>query len=207
MKAKWFFSVLLVVLTCIGVFRDDTVIPNQELILEFNSDQVSASEAAHTIALVKKQLLEAGVYTIQVNNESNGKYSITYYSASNVAQIKKILATPSSLSIDIANSNQHNNGIPLEKTSNHYNVDVYEITNGLDTEIDLKGTLVFNEKRDLDRFNSPTSIPFLKQEYSKQQSETEAVAYKINTTVIHALHSGLYTIPEVRAGPFNSGRA
>ena len=207
MKAKWFFSVLLVVLTCIGVFRDDTVMPNQELILEFNSDQVSASEAANTIALVKKQLLEAGVYTVHVNNESNGKYSITYYSASNVAQIKKIVSTPSSLSIDIAHSNQSNNGIPLEKPSSNYNVDVYEITSGLDTEIDLKGTLVFNEKRDLDRFNSPTFSPFLKQEYSKQQPINEAVAYKINTTVVHSLNNGLYTIPEVRAGPSNSGRA
>lgn len=207
MKAKWCFSILLIVLTCIGVFKDDTIVPNQELVLEFNSVHVSANEANTTIALVKKQLQDLGVNAIKVQEESSGKYIITYYSTSNVAHIKKILGTPSLLSIDIAGKNQTSNGIPLEKTLRHYNVNVYEITNGTDTAIDLKGTLVLNEKRDLDRFNGPSFTPFLKQEYSKLQSETEAVAYKTNTTVIHALHSGLYTIPEVRAGPSISGRA
>ncbi|TYB73821.1 hypothetical protein ES676_08745 [Bizionia saleffrena] len=207
MKANWCFSVLLLVLACIGVFRDDTVIPNQELVLEFNSAHVSANEAEKTIILVKKQLQELGVYAIQVHAESNGKYTITYYSASNVARIKKILGTPSSLSIDIANSNQPNSGIPLEKTSNHYHVDVYEITRNLDSEIDLKGTLVVNEKRDLERFNSPTFSSFLGQEYSNLTSETEAVAYKINTTIVYTLNKGLYTIPEVRAGPSYSRSA
>ncbi|MDX1271032.1 hypothetical protein [Bizionia paragorgiae] len=201
MKAKWCFSILLVVLTCIGVFRDDAVVPNQELILEFDSTEVSASQTEYTITAVKQQLKEAGVHVVQVHNESDGKYSITYYSASDVSQIKAILA--SSPSLAGVGSKTSPSQLPLEKKLSHYHVDIYEITSSVDSEIDLNGTLVLTEKRDLDRFKSPTFNPFLKQEYSKLKSKDEAVAYKINSTVVHTLRKGLYTIPEVRAGPSN----
>lgn len=203
MKTKWYLSMLIIVFTIIGIFHNNISLPNQEIIVQFNSDEVTVEQSYDAIELIKQQLYVFGIDTIHVQEESNGNFRIAYHSYLPVESIKNSLASNESLELDHSsfNLNNRNNQIPSDKNHRNYNLDIYEIQSA-NTDYDLTGTPVIQIKNGFDRFFNPNlHFNFDIFYESGDEPEIAIIAFKLNRTIAIALDSISHTIPEVRAGP------
>ena len=90
MMARWCISVLIFSLTLFGVVSQQQIlVPNQEIVLQFEDVDLTSKQAENTVAIVKQQLQDLGAENIQVFSLENGKLKITYFSDSEVASIKE----------------------------------------------------------------------------------------------------------------------
>ena len=195
MQLKWYISVLVIVLTLLGVGQHQIAVPNQEIVVQF-SKEVSSEKTRDAIVIVKKQLQSAGVDNIQVYNEASG-LRITYYSVIDVESIKELL-DESNLELDYASSNQSNKS--SKENSNIYNLDVYEIQKGNEYDLDFDG-FVLEQKPENPRYSSP-NLYFSKEEIDiKDRHRFTEVKFVIQRNIAIAIDNTLHKIPEVRAGP------
>ena len=195
MQLKWYISVLVIVLTLLGVGQHQIAVPNQEIVVQF-SKEVSSEKTRDAIVIVKKQLQSAGVDNIQVYNEASG-LRITYYSVIDVESIKELLGE-SNLELDYASSNQSNKS--SKENSNIYNLDVYEIQKGNEYDLDFDG-FVLEQKPENPRYSSP-NLYFSKEEIDiKDRHRFTEVKFVIQRNIAIAIDNALHKIPEVRAGP------
>ena len=195
MQLKWYISVLVIVLTLLGVGQHQIAVPNQEIVVQF-SKEVSSEKTRDAIVIVKKQLQSAGVDNIQVYNEASG-LRITYYSVIDVESIKELL-DESNLELDYASSNQSNKS--SKENSNIYNLDVYEIQKGNEYDLDFDG-FVLEQKPENPRYSSP-NLYFSKEEIDiKDRHRFTEVKFVIQRNIAIAIDNALHKIPEVRAGP------
>ncbi|WP_034044358.1 hypothetical protein [Wocania ichthyoenteri] len=202
MKAKWYISALIIILTLFGAISQQQItVPNQEIVLQFTNTSITSQDTQNTIAIVKKQLQDLGVSNIKIKEEENGKLVITYYSDTDVASIKKTFTKEKNIVLDYAFSNQNEDSskLPFDEEKISYNLDVYEIQNGSDVEWDLNGVSVVELKAESNRFSNPNIYAFINAvEINKS---IEKVAYKIHYNIAIAIDNTSYKIPEVRAGP------
>ena len=158
MNSRRYIGALIIVLTFLGVvYQQQYTLPNQEIILQFTDVKVTSADTQSTIAIVKKQLQNLGADNIQVVETKEGTLKITYYSASNVTNIKRNLSEENKLVIDCNLSNQDNeeSSFPKENSSISYNLDVYEIQNGSEADWNLLENNVLELKFDNERFFNP----------------------------------------------------
>ena len=202
MKAKWYLSTFIMMLTLLGVSLEQYSTPNQEIVVHFNNE-VSIFETQNTIAIVKKQLQDFGVDNIKVHEDSDGTLKITYYSDVDVASIKKLFYSKNHLNIGItANHSNGTSHFPTEKNSSDYQLDVNEIQKSNETDSDLNGTVV-DVRQKSDRFFKPAAKSFIDFEVRVRNSN-EKVAYIIQKNIAIAIDHSTHNIPEVRAGPLTS---
>ena len=98
MNSRRYIGALIIVLTFLGVvYQQQNSLPNQEIVLQFTDAKVTSSETQNTIAIVKEQLQNLGADNIHVKETQEGTLKITYYSATNVSSIKKILSEENTL--------------------------------------------------------------------------------------------------------------
>ncbi|OBQ56349.1 hypothetical protein JJL45_14060 [Tamlana sp. s12] len=201
MIARWCLSAFIFSLTLFGVLSQQQVsLPNQEVVLQFSEETLSARELQLVLSDIKHQLLESGVSNLQVKANDNGEFRISYYSTVDVAIIKKVFNDEAHLELAHA---EHQQPLPLpsEDHSKKYNVDVYEIQSGNTTDWDFKGTLVLQVDSKSDRFissNTLFSVDFI--DTSKAEI-TFQTAFKVCQNIFLDFQDGLHVIPEVRAGP------
>ncbi len=196
MKAKWYLSTFIIILTLLGVSLEQFSTPNQEIVVQFANDDVSLFETQNTIAIVKKQLQDIGVENINVQENENGTLKITYHSDIDVASIKK------QFGLGIASyTTTSSTNIPAEKESNNYQLDVYEIQKSNETDSDVNGTVV-DVRQKSDRFYNP-AVNSVHEFKLKDQNEIEKVAFIIQKNIALAIDEATYIIPEVRAGPIS----
>ncbi|OUR91459.1 hypothetical protein A9Q87_10905 [Flavobacteriales bacterium 34_180_T64] len=203
MKARWYISTLIIILTlCGAVSQQQSALPNQEIVLQFANDHVSSDETQNAIVIVKQQLLAIGVDNIQVRKQEGGKLKITYYSTTDVASIKKILSNNQTSGIDYTSNNQDEKQAepPLDSNSNGYNLDVYEIQNGNDA-LDLGGKFALELKVENDRFLNSNVFMYTDGIDAEERDRIVKTAYKLNRNIAIAIEKISYIIPEVRAGP------
>jgi len=207
MKAKWYFSTLLIIFALLGVFQEEVSVPNQEIVLQFSDAEVSSNKAQNTLAIVVQQLQTVGISDIQVREHKNGQLRITYYSDTDVASIKRTLSQENKLEIGFASFNEDENHskFPFKNKSNDYNLDVFEILNKADAESDVNGKFVLELKQEYDRFSNPNVYPYVIEIDDEEKDRIVKVAYKANRNVASAIDNTSYKIPEVRAGPSNKG--
>ena len=195
MQLKWYISVLVIVLTLLGVGQHQIAAPNQEIVVQF-SKEVSSEKTQDAIVIVKKQLQSAGVDNIQVYKEDSG-LRITYYSIKDVESIKELLSM-SNLELDYASSNQSQKS--SEENSNIYNLDVYEIQKGNEYDLDFDG-FVLEQKPENPRYSSP-NLYFSKEEIDiKDRHRFTEVKFLVQRNIAIAIDNTSHIIPEVRAGP------
>ena len=207
MKAKWYFSALIVVLALFGVNHYQNSLPNQEIVVQFTDIKVTSDEAQNAIANVKGQLQSLGAHNIQVREGVDGRSRITYYSDSDVARIKEVLSKTNSGDLGFSNlhRNEGSSDSPSHENSNSYDLEVYEIQNDSDSDWDLEGITVFELKSENHRFFNPNVFAFV--QCTDDKGRTAKVAYRIHTHIAAAIDTSTGRIPEVRAGPFSSGTA
>lgn len=198
MNAKWYFGALIIIFTFFGASQDSLMVPNQEIVLEFSNTEVSVNDTTLAIANVKTQLERIGASQVEVRNKTNGRFVISYYSATTVATIKDVLST-TSLAVDYA-SRSNNPEYPTQPT---YNLDVFEILKSSDSGFGSSGKHLLEFKQDYDRFSKP-NVDFKVIESNAVEKHFEiAVAYKLNKTIAIAINTIPHKIPEGRAGPLS----
>lgn len=186
------------------VMQQQTVVPNQEIVLEFEDLQVSSLEAQNAITVVKKQLGAIGVTNLRISKElHNGRLKIAYYSDADINRIKKILSDDQHVAMDHVFYDQHTNSpeVPLEDT-NDYSLNVYEIQKSTDTYTDFNGICVLEVKQKQERASGSyvygsTTIAATNHIHSLLEA-----AKKVHRSIVLTIDNTSYKIPEVRAGPF-----
>ena len=202
MKAKWYLSTFIVILTLLGLSQQQFSVPNQEIVVQFTTNEIALLETQNTIAIVKEQLQTIGVENIQIHKEANGKLKITYFSDIDVASIKKILSKEKDVKLSYSSIFQEegDSKFPSNKDSNHFKLDVFEIQKSNDAEGDFNG-YALELKPESDRFF--TSVVYLS--YAdvavKETNKAEKVAFTIHKNIAIAIDNSSHNIPEVRAGP------
>ncbi len=203
MNSKWLIVVVVVALAFLGISLEQTATPNQEIVVQFNADSVSATETETAIALVMKQLQSIGVESIDIAKTRNGNLKITYYSTLDVAVVKDLFSKQAHL--DLGYSTLYANGetpnLPLT-TDTTYELNVSEIQTPADAAMGFNGALVEiksgNEWYVNPVFyfgNAKVDLTLQNNFYNATRTQYETVALGIDTTS--------YKIPEVRAGPLS----
>jgi len=202
MKAKWYLSAFIVILTFLGVSQQQFSVSNQEIVVQFANDEVTLLETQNTIAIVKEQLQAIGVDNIKVYEEANGKLKITYFSDVDVASIKKIFSKDKDVNLSYASLflGETTPDFPANKKSNRFKLDVFEILKANDAEGDFNG-FALELKPESDRFFTTVVYLIAVKIDGKEKNSSEKVAYTIHKNIAIAIDNSSHNIPEVRAGP------
>ena len=202
MKAKWYLSTFIVILTLLGVSQQQFSIPNQEIVVQFANDEVTLHETQKTIAIVKEQLQNIGVENIHVYKEANGKLKITYFSDVDVVSIKKILSKEKDLKLSYSSlfKDGETSDVPYNNESSRFKLDVFEIQKHKDVEGGFNGfALEVNPENDR-FFTSVVYFSTVAVDF-KEKNNAEKVAYLIHKNSTVSIDNSSHNIPEVRAGP------
>lgn len=204
MKINWYYSLIFSILALVGASQIEFSVPNQELIVDFSSEVITATDAEIAIAEIKTQLENVGATNIKVAKQSNG-LRITYYSTKDVAVIKTVFSQENMLFAGktILADNQDTE-TPIENDSFAYQLQISELKQGSDLAQDFNGQLVKTESTTIRFFN-----PFVYYSFNgislEEQHNLFTTALKINKEIALAIAKVDYVIPEVRAGPKTQG--
>ncbi|GAA4279262.1 hypothetical protein [Aquimarina mytili] len=205
MKKKWYFGILITALAVLVVIQRQTVVPNQEIVLEFVNIEVTSQEAQNAIANVKKQLQSLGVKNTVISKElENGTLKIAYYSDEDVEFIKKTLSAGQNVALDhvFYDQNEDDNQFPLNKNSKDYNLDVYEIQKSTGVDSDFNGLYVVEVQHEQDA-DSSDNLYSLITSIDDDIDRLVKVAQKLNSSIVITIDNISHNIPEVRAGPIS----
>lgn len=195
MKIKWYISALIIVFAVLGMSQEQSVVPNQEVLLQFSNNKIDVSEKQEALLTVKQQLKSIGAKHIQVRELKNGTLKITYLSITNTANVEAALSNI----IDVESTKDGET--PLNQDKKTYNLDVYEILKANDSTSGIGDKFVFELKQEYVRFYNPNVVLYCVNIVNNETTNLVKVAYKINKSVASAIDNYSYKIPEVRAGP------
>jgi hypothetical protein len=205
MRLRWYISTFIITLALLGTLcNEQTVGPNQEIVLEFLDTNIVSSDAQTTIAAVKTQLKDLGATNIKVTEFSgNGMLKITYYSNADVLLIKRILSKENNVELDFASNSHDENQSqwPSDKDTKIFNLDVYKIQDSNDSNTGLDGRLAIEIKSEIERFFNPVVDVFAVEIEDRERDRIIKVAFKLNRNIAIAINNTSHNIPEVRAGP------
>ena len=205
MKKEWYFGMLISAFALLVVMQGQTVVPNQEIVLDFGDVTVSSQEAENAVKTVKKQLASIGVKNTRISNElHNGKLRISYYSDADVENIQQILAENyiSWNHILFDNNGSNDSKIPFDKESSDYHVAVYKIQKSTDNDSGFSGIHVLELEQKQDRA-SGVSYSFVNENADEAISRFIQLAQKVHNAIAIAIDNTSHKIPEVRAGPIS----
>lgn len=207
MNLKWYTSTLILALTFLSIVGlQQSSDPNQEIVLQFNNEEVSTCEVHAAVAIVKNQLSALGIDGIQIHEQEEGKLRITYFSDIEVAIVKKTLSKKNELISYLTDKgSQENPKSPSEDAPKNYKLDVYEIEKSIDGEFGLAGKYVLELNQTSDRFSNPNVYISIGHIDNYESHTFYKVAYKLQSHIAIAINTISHNIPEVRAGPISSG--
>lgn len=202
MKAKWYFGVLVIILTFLGTSQDSVVVPNQQIVLQFVNETV-AVETEHTIATVKQQLQTIGVTNVKVVQQTDGLLKFSYYSDVNIDVIKTVLSKDKVLKLALTDQDtgKGKKELPSKQSINTYNLNVYEIQNDVDADSGLGGICVFESNKEFDQTYSPKVYSSFVATNQNENNNFCNLAYRCYNYITLVIDNDSYKIPEVRAGP------
>jgi preprotein translocase subunit SecD len=201
---RWYIPILLIVLTFFGVKLEQSALPNQEIVVQFNAEKISDSEAQQAIARITSQLKSVGVKNVVVSQIHGNRLKVTYYSTTDVATIENLFKEEGKLQLDDTafNEKQHSSEIPFSKNTSFYKVDVIKLQKDYSANSGLQG-LPIVVKSAKDTYLKPiTSLCVSETVFHLKQRE-EQVAFKNYRSVSILIDTTSHKIPEVRAGPLS----
>jgi preprotein translocase subunit SecD len=206
MNSRWYIGALVVLLTLLGVVTNQKQTPNQEIVLQFASEVVTSNETQSAVAIVRKQLQSAGVDDIYISKQDEGRLKITYYSNTDVSNIKRILLTDGSLVLGCVST--HENHQPIDPSSEDipvkFNLDIYEIQEGKNSASSSAGKFALELKSENNRFVNP-NVHFSFDDLVLKNDGIVKVSYNFQNNVVLVNGTKPHQIPEVRAGPLTNG--
>jgi hypothetical protein len=202
MKPKWYLSIFILIVAFLGAGLQQFSVPNQEIVLQFEGQEISLVETENAIANIKKQLQDIGVEKIQVYKGDNGVLKISYFSEIDVVSIKKLFSKEKALklSYSLLDIEEGTSKIPSKNKSNTYQLDVFEIQKSNGNEGDSNGLVVELLPENDRSFNPDVYYSALVQDV-RFKNKIEKVAFIIYSTISIEIDNSSYNTPEVRAGP------
>ncbi|MCG2418527.1 hypothetical protein K8089_05785 [Aequorivita sp. F47161] len=203
MNWKWYIPVLIIALAFFGISLEQSTLPNQEIVVQFNTKNVSAAEAEQAIANVTSQLKSIGIAHVLVSEIQNGQLKVSYYSSKDVATIKGLFSGQNKLQLAGTDFNERNTSskIPFSQDSHIYKLDVVTIQKDFGSNLDLQGILVI-VKAAKDQYLKPVFSLHASENNFDLKQAIALVAYKNYGNISLLINHASYKIPEVRAGPF-----
>lgn len=207
MIAKRYFSAFIILILLLGFYKKQNPVPNQEIELQFVSQEVVDEDTEDIIKAIKLQLEAFGVTDIQVREQENGILKIAYYSETAVADIKKILSSEG------ITSKGEPNQIPTNKkvvkfqdygNVDTFKLDVYEIQTTSGPYVGIHGKYILTLQKEYDKAPSPNSFGNVNSYLAREFQTTIAFAYTESTYTTILKENISYEIPDVRAGPISS---
>ncbi len=180
------------------------MVPNQEIVVQFNANSISADEAQLAISSIKNQLKTIGIENVQVSEIQNGKLKVTYYSTIDVALIKGLFDKQDKIELGYVafDKKEDSSKIPFGKDSNPYKLDVVKIQKDYDSDLGLHG-LPVEVKSAKDQYLNPiVSLGATENDFSFKNG-FERVGYKNYRDASLLIDNTSHKIPEVRAGPLS----
>ncbi len=208
MKKKWYFGTLLSALALLVIVQQQSVVPNQEIVLEFTSSEVSATEVQNAISDVTKQLQSIGVQHTRISKElKKGKLKISYYSDADVALIKRILSKDQNVTLGhiyYTGDEGETEKLPLDEDPKDYSFDVHEIQKSTNFDIDYSRAQVLEVKQEQKKYTGDDSHNVFAIIGGYEGINTNIkITQKIRTTIAVAIGVTSYDVPEIRAGPIS----
>lgn len=205
MNWRIYITAFVIALAFIGISLDQSNSdPNQEILVQFNTDSISADQALRAVSDIKSQLRAIGIEEVQVSETSDGRLKVTYYSTVDVDVIKSLFFKQNKLQIDDTSSEERKSPskFPFTNDSNTYIVDVVKIQNDFNADISLQGVLVEVKS---------SNNQYIKPQVSAVTSEVAfGLIYNIESQIVIDYNaSSLFVedvshkIPEGRAGPLS----
>ena len=173
------------------------LVPNQEIVVQFNADAVSDQQTQDAITNVTSRLQSIGIERIQVVEDFRGNLKITYYSAVTVEVVKSLLAKEQ---LQLAQNTQQDNKQPFGEYPKTYQLNISEIQLAEGANMGLNGTLV-EVKSGFEWYINPLNyLGGASMEIGLGQT-FEDIAFTCYGDVALGIDTASYKIPEVRAGP------
>lgn len=206
MKIKWYLSTLVLVFIFFGLFQKQMSAPNQEILVAFNTEEVSIEQSQNAVAAISDQLRAFGIDDILVQKTANGSLKISYHSAISVENIKKTFGRDLlELNISPVHLEKSNRKFPSKNNQKDYNLDVYAIQKTSDNN-QSTGKYVIAVKQDFDRYLNTSFYPnFISVDLSLV-NQAKSTLNSFSEVSFNLINDTSYIIPEVRAGPNYLGR-
>ncbi len=203
MNWRWNFPVAIIILAFFGISLDQSVAPNQEIVVQFNVHSLNAENTQHTISEITNQLKAIGVSGIQVSEIQDGKLKVAYYSTIDVALIKNLFDNQENIQLEGSSFN-HKYGtskIPFDNDSYTYKLEVVKIKNDFASDLGFCG-LPVEVKSGKDQYLNPfISLGNAEINFSFTHCILD-VAFENYSFTTQINDTSSHKIPEVRAGPF-----
>lgn len=203
MKIKLQLGIIVMLFVFLGTYLEQTIVPNQQIVIQFSDTNISSEEAENTIEAVKEQLQNIGVSHINIGQHEDGKLRITYYSDADVSRIQNSLYKEDGFKFAYQTDQNNSSDFPENRTEKDYKLNISEIQDGSDTNWDLDGIQIVELNHKSDRFSNPTDYLSGGNINVENYNASVKVAIQVNFTVTIAIDNSSYIIPEVRAGPLN----
>ena len=207
MLAKKYFSALIILILLLGFYNEQTLVPNQQIELQFVDQELVAEDTRDVIQAIKQELKALGVTEIQVRAQENGILKIAYYSDAAVADIKKVLSSKGIASEGESNKIPTNKKvITFEGYANFdtFKLDVYELQTVSSQHVGAHGKYILELQKEYDKAPSPNSFGNTNSYLKGELKTTIALAYTESTYTTILKENISYEIPDVRAGPTSS---
>ena len=204
MNSKWYLGLLLVALAFLGISSEQTVVPNQEIVVQFNVDAVSTNDSENAIAIVTKQLQSIGVEGVQVTELLDGNLKITYYSSMDIAVVKDLFNKQAHLFSENTSfsTNENSSNQPFDTNTIAYELNVSEIQTATDADMGGNGLLVELKSGNEWYVNPVLYLGNTNIDFSLQRS-FQNEAHPLYGNIALGIDTTSYKIPEVRAGPLS----
>ena len=198
MHSKWKFSVFLLVLFVVfGALKEQTTLPNQEIVLELIDKKLDDQHQENTIAFITKKLHDLGISNINIKDSGKGTLIISYFSSTSVDELKELITSNDTILVGNNSEKDQNK----EDSRSKYNINIYEIQDVIDVSTSDDNCIIETELN-FDRSTPTSSFASLK----ASQLHKEYFFFKSKSRAFHkALLYARSTSngqPEVRAGPY-----
>ncbi len=200
---RWYITGIIIALAFYGAgFEQSTASPNQEIVVRFSADSITANDAKKTISEITRQLKSIGVDDVHVSEVVNGKVKVTYFSTLDVAVVKSLLYRYNKLDLSDTAFNKDDNSsqFPFSNSPSTYKLEIVQIQTDLGSDIGFQGILV--EVNSLaDQYLKPR-ISLATSEINFTPKDNFESADITNYLVVPEFITEFeHIIPEVRAGP------
>ena len=203
MNWRWYITGLIIALAFCGVgMEQSTTNPNQEIVVRFNTNSITANDAKVAISEITTRLKAIGVEDVQVSDVFDGKVKVTYYSTLDVAVIKNLLNKQHKLELGDAAFNERDDSskFPFSSDSNTYKLEVIKIQKDPGSDIGFQGILV-EAKSFSDQYLKPkVSIPASEIDFNPKE-DIESIGFSTYSKITILTDNITHKIPQVRAGP------
>ena len=197
MKIKLQFLGFILALILASTQLETKVVPNQQIIVEFSDSELHND--SRILDQLTKDLNELGISNLNIIKKHSGKFLLTYFSNTNITDVKKKLST--TLNHDISISNNKNSDENQEEQKVKFKIQHLD-KNGLPIN-GLNGTSVAESSFKSNRLDS-NLFDYLSTAYIHNQ---HLFAFIINEK--KRIYNQIFLndllankLPEVRAGPF-----